>query len=200
MALFMRSPSHSHDWSYAMILGGGLLAIIAVVFVLLFIHPAPDTTMDFCAAHACLIKPVQGHSMAPALEDGDSIRIGIDYYSFFAPARGDIVIIDFNIDPELRVKRVIGISGDAVAFDDEGVRVGGEVVIPSPIGEKFSRDAFVFSRYTDPSTPLMVPPGKVLVIGDNLAASVDSRHWGFIDQRFLSGKVLEVIPLISNAP
>ncbi|QQR92331.1 MAG: signal peptidase I [Candidatus Iainarchaeum archaeon] len=138
--------------------------------------------------------------MEPALREGDLIRIGIDYYAFFPLQRNDIVIIDFNVDNSLRVKRLVGLPGDNVQITPAGdIAVNGVVALTHPVGQPFTSDSFPLFKYPSPATSRVVPLHKVFVISDNAEAGFDSLDYGFVDEGFVIGKVVGTNPpAVSN--
>jgi signal peptidase I len=125
-----------------------------------------------CLRRQLLVVTVNGHSMLPAYVDGDRVLVVRD-----RPVRaGDVVVADIpghaarvgahdvevNL-PEGRVlKRVAALSGDPVPDGIAGVDGG----------------------------HLRVPLGKLVLLGDNATASVDSRHYGYVDAREVVGVVV----------
>ena len=133
---------------------------------------------------------------------------------FREPRRGDIVVFAYPRDPRQDfVKRVIGVPGDTVAMRSGLVEVNGEaqdepyVHRINPHNDVYSAD-FRWQRdyYADSSQearrsylptrdtwgPLVVPPGKYFVLGDNRDDSLDSRYWGFVDASAIKGRTLLV--------
>ena len=43
---------------------------------------------------------------------------------------------------------------------------------------------------TDPFEPVMIPPGKYFLMGDNRENSDDSRDWGTLPREFIIGEAL----------
>lgn len=123
---------------------------------------------------------VRGSSMSPGIKDGD--RILVDHVSllFRDVQRGDIVVLQYPLDPTLDyVKRVIGLPGDEVRIDGGRVWVNGESLEEPYIAEP------------DPRTHLAqtVEPGCLFVLGDNRPHSSDSREFGQVPLQNLVGLV-----------
>lgn len=160
---------------------------------------ASPTSQDYCTVHFCLDKVVSGHSMEPTIFSGDKIRIAIDYYQFFPLQRGDIIIVDFNVDGNLRVKRLVGLAGDNVHLTDEGdLAVNEKVILAHPPQIPFTPASFPIFTFPFPVEAKIIPLDKVMVISDNATAGFDSLDYGFIDSKFIIGKVIEIIPSPKN--
>lgn len=133
---------------------------------------------------------VSGSSMEPTLHNADWLAIShLNYHE----AHGDIIVVTRaqELNKPL-IKRVVGLPGDVVNIDFERgvVTVNGEE----------QQDGFTMApthRQGDVQFPVTVPEGYVFVLGDNRNDSLDSRYSevGFIDQRYIMGKViLRVFP------
>lgn len=123
--------------------------------------------------------------------------------------RGDIVVFRYPEDvSQTFVKRVIGIPGDRIRFEEFQLYLNGHKVKESFVCHK--------SGYVDPyrdnfpSLPnvalseaansmlennvvdgeLLVPEDHYFVMGDNRDNSSDSRYWGFVPRRHIIGKPL----------
>lgn len=127
----------------------------------------------FCVVH--------GSSMSPTLHEGDLVLLQIIGYT---PEYGDIIVTDTNNNlNENLVKRVIGLSGDIIDFDESGnVTVNGE-----PIDYNFDNDTYGNLEY-----PLTVPEGCAFIMGDNRNNSIDSRYsiLGPVKYSDIQGKVI----------
>lgn len=126
------------------------------------------------------VPQVSGFSMAPHITSGEIVLINTLDYRFRAPARGDIIAFrhDSGDSSEVFIKRVVGVPGDRVRIDRGTVYVNGEAL----------REPYV--EFTDPRSfpERTVPPSSLYVLGDNRAASDDSRFWGFVAQNDIIGK------------
>ncbi len=130
------------------------------------------------------------------------------------PQRGDIVTIDSAAANELLVKRVVGLPGDTVAMRDNVLTINGHTASYRPLGENLLRgDAGSPGEYLaerlggaphtvrlspeSPSPkesfgPIVVPPGKYLMLGDNRDDSADSRYFGFFGRDEIMGRARRV--------
>ena len=115
--------------------------------------------------------------------------------------RGDIIVFTAPYDRSIDlIKRVIGIPGDRIQVIDGVVWRNGERIqdphayrarseaTRSPFSETDNfppRDAQHPER--DPG-PVVVPAGKLFMMGDNRDDSYDSRFWGFADQNDVEGR------------
>jgi signal peptidase I len=123
---------------------------------------------------------VRGKSMSPGIHDGD--RILVDHLSFvFRDVhRGDIVVLQYPLDPTLDyIKRVIGLPGDEVRIDHGSVFVNGERLDEPYISEPDARGSLC----------QRVAPDSYFVLGDNRPHSSDSREFGLVPRQNLVGRV-----------
>lgn len=126
------------------------------------------------------VLQVYGTSMTPTLDDGD-IVLSISEGSF---KEGDIIAFYYN--NKVLIKRVIGLSGDWVDIDEDGVvSVNGEILEEPYISEHALGDCNI-------SLPFQVPEGKIFVLGDHRSVSVDSRNKsiGCISEENIVGKLV----------
>src|SRR5262249_48741020 len=84
------------------------------------------------------------------------------------------------------IKRVVAVAGDAVTVQADVVVVNGNrIEVRSPVGSGQHYMNLALHR---------LAPGTVFVLGDNTAASIDSRAFGPVAKEDLVGYVLFVVP------
>ncbi len=146
-------------------------------------------TLASAAVYATLIVTfgfqvarVEGHSMAPTLEDQDRLIVNKLAYRIGEPHLGDIVMLYYPNDPSKSfVKRVIAEEGDQLRIVD-GIVYRNDVRLD---------DSFVPPEYRshDDWGPEVIPEGYYFVMGDHRNNSSDSRHWRYVPKKYIIGKV-----------
>ena len=132
--------------------------------------------------YVCLfhLSVVRGSSMAPSIHDGDRILIDPVSYLFGEVERGDIVVLQYPLDPTVDyIKRVVGLPGDHVEIHAGVVWVNGERL----------EEPYVLGPDERSSLVVEVLPAHYFVLGDNRPRSCDSREFGQVPQGYVRGKV-----------
>jgi signal peptidase I len=135
---------------------------------------------------------VTSASMSPTLRRGDWLAVHrLTGSEAERVRRSQIVLFRFPFGSSDRaVKRVVAIAGDRVEIGKRYVRVNGHT-IPTAGGPDVARAP----DGKDRPLPLRerVPAGHVFLLGDNAAASIDSRSFGPVPDSELVGRVSFVI-------
>ncbi len=161
-------------------------------------------------------------SMMPTLLVGDFILVNKFTYGIRLPVinskiialnepqRGDIVVFRFPKDPTVDyIKRVVGVPGDEIVYQDKKLTINGEPVTQVALGpyqgvgqgqdmtgaERFTEhfsgvthDILVRPDALSAEGAYTVPAGHYFMMGDNRDNSNDSRYWGFVPEQNLVGK------------
>lgn len=129
---------------------------------------------------------VNGESMSPTLEKGEYLVIDKLTYRSEVPQRGDVIIFRYPLDPAIFfVKRVIGLPGESVVVRDDVVFIISNGTTTQLVEPYL---AAVGGRRSVATTTLGA--GEYFVMGDNRAESADSRTWGPLQKRYISGRAL----------
>ena len=164
---------------------------------------------------------IPSESMVPTLEVGDFILV--DKYAYgmkmpvldlkltegVPPARGDVMVFIPPHDPRYFIKRVIGIPGDRVRYENKTLTINGErlkyTFVRDFTDPQFGIPAREYIETIDGVEHLMhrtrrperaqswnIGPGEYLVMGDNRDHSADSRSWGLASYNNVVGKAIAI--------
>jgi signal peptidase I len=154
---------------------------------------------------------IPSSSMEDTLEINDRVLVSKVAYQIGDIAHGDIIVFDdprggfeqpdeSMVDSALRnlfesiglatprsefIKRVIGLPGDVVEGKDGGVFVNGV-----RLNEPYLKEP---DRPIAPFGPVQIPEDALFVMGDNRAASQDSRFFGPIPSEDVVGQAFVII-------
>ncbi len=136
-----------------------------------------------------LIQPfyVKGASMEPNFYDHEYLIIDEISYRLHEPVRGDIVVFRYPNDPrQFFIKRIIAMPGERIRVS------GGKVIIHAagrPEGEVLDETWYLGAAYTAGEKDLTLGADEYFLMGDNRAASLDSRIFGAVPRDFIVGRV-----------
>jgi signal peptidase I len=155
------------------------------------------TAIFFIAIRAFLFSPinVEGASMMPTYQDGDRVIINKLEKMMNGIERFDVVVFKAN-ESENYIKRVIGLPGDHIAYQNDELYINGEKY-EEPYLEQFKlelKDAgkLTFDFTLEEIVNLTeIPEGYYFVLGDNRRVSNDSRNpsVGLISKDQILGEV-----------
>jgi signal peptidase I len=181
-----------------------------------------------------IVEPfrIPSGSMYPTLEIGDFILVSKSSYGVKLPVtgtkiiptgepeRGDVVVFKYPTNPEVDyIKRVIGLPGDTVAYQDRTVYINGkpapqkvlgiyvgtgsgkmmngatlvEETLPLKSGDVKKHQILIDQdKASFNMPPIKVPAGHYFMMGDNRDHSNDSRFWGFVPEKNLKGRAFMI--------
>ncbi|MDP4182859.1 MAG: signal peptidase I [Bacillota bacterium] len=119
-------------------------------------------------------------SMQPTIYEGNRILIEKISQKMNLLKRGEIIAFKAPTQDENFIKRIIGLPGDKVVIKDGKVFVN----------DKELHEPYLKDGTTNGSINLVVPSGKLFVMGDNRLNSYDSRAFGCIDLNSVVGRAL----------
>lgn len=140
-----------------------------------------------------LIQPflVSGASMAPTFQNGDYLLVDEVSYQFREPQRGEVVVFRYPSDEStFFIKRIVGIAGDTVAFENGKVKIVND---EHPDGVAINEGYLPKGAMTNPrpgrNAKFTLQEGEYVVLGDNRSYSYDSRDWGILRDSEIIGLV-----------
>jgi len=166
-------------------------------------------------------------SMIPTLNIGDFIVVnkyaygvrlpvsGTKVMEVGEPKRGDVMVFIPPHDPNYYIKRVIGLPGDHVRYEDKVVYINGEplnqeyvdfindrrppVIYSLETAGEITHDIYTSTSpsYIRPGSWLwpegrVIPDNHYFMMGDNRDNSSDSRVWGPVSEEKIVGKAVAV--------
>jgi len=152
---------------------------------------------------------VPSGSMQPTLQPGDRVAVDMSAYGLRIPftrhvlvergqpQRGDVVVFDSPTDGTRLIKRVVAVAGDRVELRGGHLLIDGvPMADPAlPVAERFGARVAQLDL-ADGGGPdiggVVVPSGRVLVLGDHRGRSADGRWFGFVEADAIYARALAV--------
>lgn len=223
-------------WLFAACVVTGVIYLVDILYYAK--HRSADTKPGFIIENArsffpililvfllrsFLIEPfrIPSGSLEPTLLVGDFVATNKYIYgirlpiiekkiiNITSPKTGDIVVFRWTPDPTIDyIKRVIGVPGDVVEYQNKILKINGVEAKQKFI--KYTTDPSsgesvaeylenlngikhkIFKKIDDPAIDfkVTVPKNSYFVMGDNRDSSSDSRYWGFVDDANIRAKAL----------
>ncbi len=142
----------------------------------------------FFFVYLLIMRPhkIKGASMHPNFPDSEYLLTEkVDYY-LHEPVRGDVIVFKPPVseDDEF-IKRIIGLPGESVRVSGGRVYINDKILKESYLKpEVFTGDG----TFLPEGEGFTVPEGQYFVMGDNRPHSSDSRAWGPISKKSISGR------------
>src|SRR5260370_36236338 len=173
-----RQKSLFREYAEALIVALGLALFIRTCFIQAYKIPSGSMEPTLLIGdHILVNKSIYGLRMPDSIFGLQIPGLPYRRYLFnLAPVhRGDVVVFVFPPDPTKDfIKRVIGVAGDTVQVKDGVVWLSGQTMEdPHAHLEAAAQDRSPVSP-RDNYGPVIVPPGKLFMMGDNRDRSFDS--------------------------
>jgi signal peptidase I len=127
---------------------------------------------------------VDGESMVPTLQHGETYMLNRWSYHFRQPRRGELVVIRDPGYTDMAIKRIVGIGGEQVRIHDAAVFIDGV-----PLKEGYLAPKVQTFPAKGTAASFTIPRNHYFVLGDNRANSLDSRYYGPLHRQQIVGVV-----------
>lgn len=183
-------------------------ATVAALFILV------DQTAYRPLLYRLVARPYRSpsSSMEPTVLTGEFFFARHAPRSLSSVQRRDLIAFESVTEPGVSVmKRVVGLGGDTLQMRQDTLVVNGSAQVEpftqhiDPGGDAPSPDMVWQASYLLPGVdrlayrpsrsnwgPIVVPPNRCFVLGDNRHNSYDSRYWGFVPADRIRGRALRV--------
>ncbi|MBL4608912.1 MAG: signal peptidase I [Pseudomonadales bacterium] len=172
-----------------------------------------------------LMEPftIPSSSMVPTLRVGDYILvnkftyglrlpvIGTKIMPLNDPQTGDVMVFKYPGNPRINyIKRVIGVPGDTIHYENKRLTINGKEISQSLLAElppsnptlQILQEQLVGDGHTvqhilsrnqyRASREWKIPEGSYFMMGDNRDNSNDSRVWGMVPEKYIVGKAVAI--------
>ena len=129
----------------------------------------------------CSVQPIfaEGKAMMPSFNNGDKILVDKNLKDL---KRGEVITFLYPKDrTKSYIKRIIGLPGETIEIREGKTYINGQVLDEPYVDETFNQSKPSFP-------PRKVPEYQYFVMGDNRDNSSDSRYWGTLDEKLITGK------------
>ena len=162
------SEKNKNDWSLIEFIKFAMITLIVVIPIRMYV------AQPFV---------VNGASMSPTFETGQYIVVDQLTYHLTNPSRGDVIVFRFPQDTsKFFIKRIIGLPGETIMISGQDVTItdkdGIETVLDEPY-IKLTKESFTETKLAD---------DEYFAMGDNRSASLDSRIWGPLNEKYIIGR------------
>ena len=167
------------------ILGNSIFFLVVIILSFLIIKFVGQRTV------------VIGPSMMSTLEDGDNMIVDKISYRFHEPERFDIIIFPFrNNSGNTYIKRIIGLPGETVRIDRDGVIYINDEVLDESYGRE------IIQNPGSAENGVELGDNEYFVLGDNRNDSEDSRFSvGKVYRREIIGRaIFRIWPFAKMGP
>jgi len=131
---------------------------------------------------------VRGASMEPNFHEREYLVIDELSYFLREPKRGEVIVFRYPANPkEYFIKRVIGLPGETVEVKGGAVFINNS---QNPEGFRLEERYLPSGLETRGSERFQLKVGEYVVLGDNRPSSSDSRSWGILEKKFITGRAL----------
>ena len=200
------TKSVAREYLEAVVIALGLALVVRTFFIQAYLIPSGSMEPTLLIGDHILVSKIAYGLRMPDSVFGLEPRglpLGRYLLRFGEIHRGDVLVFvhPAERDKDL-IKRVIGLPGDKVEIKNGRVWLNGSPMsdphahLEVPDSDRLQnipRDNYGFTDGSGAIVgPVVVPPGRLFMMGDNRDRSEDSRYWGFANQDDVEGRALTI--------
>ncbi|MFH1864102.1 MAG: signal peptidase I [bacterium] len=141
----------------------------------------------FFFVYLLIMRPhkIKGPSMYPTYLDGEFLLTEKVSYYMHEPKRGDVVVFKPPVSEDEYIKRIIALPNETVSINNGKFYINGSLLKEAYITpDVYTSDG----TYLEEGVQKTIPEGQYLTVGDNRSHSYDSRSWGPISKKDVTGR------------
>lgn len=137
---------------------------------------------------------VSGASMDPTFENGEYLIVDQLSYRFEEPKRESVIVFKYPKDvSKFFIKRIIGLPGETVEISGTKVTIKNA---EHPDGVVLNEPYVAVNHEKQDSMTVTLKADEYFVMGDNRMGSSDSRTWGPVNTKLITGRpLMRLLPL-----
>lgn len=141
----------------------------------------------FFFVYLLIMRPhkISGISMSPNYPDSEYLLTEKVSYYKSPPKRGDIVVFTPPVSSDDYIKRVIALPGENISIKESKVYINNELLKEDYLNDDVSTQG---GSFLAEGQSYKVPDAEFFVMGDNRTHSYDSRSFGPIKKKVISGR------------
>ncbi|MEI5993779.1 signal peptidase I [Candidatus Enterococcus mansonii] len=165
-----------------------LMKELGISFILL------GTILYIISLFTFSVVKIEGYSMMPTVNNGDRVFVS----KLSKVKRFSMILYKDSKSNEYAVRRIIGLPEEQVSYRNDILTINNVEVYERFLAEQLSRAKDSKTTFTEDWKPsgASIPKGKYLVLGDNRPYAIDSRTYGYIDEKEIIGVVeMRIFPI-----
>ena len=124
--------------------------------------------------------------MLPTFQDKEQIIVEKVSIKYKPLERGEITVVRHPDNQQVfLIKRVIGLPGETIHFNEGDVFINGEILLEPYLNE----NTLTWGKtYIADGESITLNEDEYVMLGDNRDNSEDSRYWGFVPESHILGQ------------
>jgi signal peptidase I len=182
---------------------GAFIVFVSILIPIMFWNKAIKLHLTY--KYVVSLGRVSSASMEPMILVGEIVVVNQLAYNSKSPSVGDIVIMPVkmlssptsnDVQQKTLTKRVVAIGGETIHIVDNKILVDGRVRDYARVYTTIRGEYTILSEGPNKfaiNEPYLVPKDSCFLLGDAQGKSLDSRAFGAVPQKYITGQVTKII-------